>query len=59
VKGSRILKLRLAHEAGSAALPETTANAIRARRAGGESIRAIARELPVSAATVQKVLAAA
>jgi hypothetical protein len=32
--------------------------AIRARRAGGESIRAIAKGLQVSATTVQKVLGA-
>jgi DNA invertase Pin-like site-specific DNA recombinase len=44
---------------GRPALPEATANAIRTHRERGESIRAIARELQVSATTVQKVLAAA
>jgi DNA invertase Pin-like site-specific DNA recombinase len=44
---------------GRPALPEATASAIRARRARGESIRAIAKGLQVSATTVQKVLAVA
>jgi DNA invertase Pin-like site-specific DNA recombinase len=44
---------------GRPALPAATANAIRARRAGGESIRAIAKGLQVSTTTVQKVLSAA
>jgi DNA invertase Pin-like site-specific DNA recombinase len=44
---------------GRPKLPAAIANAIRTRRAGGESIRAIARGLQVSTTTVQKVLAAA
>jgi hypothetical protein len=40
-------------------LPAVTADAISVRRARGESIRAIAKGLQVSATTVQKVLGAA
>jgi DNA invertase Pin-like site-specific DNA recombinase len=44
---------------GRPELPEGTAAAIRTYRARGSSIRGIARELKVSATTVQKVLGAA
>jgi DNA invertase Pin-like site-specific DNA recombinase len=42
---------------GRPELPAVTANAIRTRRAEGESIRAIAKGLQISTTTVQKVLA--
>jgi DNA invertase Pin-like site-specific DNA recombinase len=56
---ARALGTKSGRPLGRPALPAATAEAIRARRAGGESIRTIAKRLQVSTTTVQKVLAVA